>query len=193
MSTRYDSDWVAGLLDTERRLGSIDPEGLLSASGLRQGMTVVDYGCGPGFFTLPAAEIVGPEGLVYAVDVEPRMVSLVAARAAESAPDNVRALLNETGAAPLGEAVADFAICALVMHYYDDHDGRVGLARDLGRLAAPASRVLLVQRQPDGPRGPSHGISFEETSAIMAEGGFECDGPRQLVEGQYTAIATKQS
>ena len=192
MSARYDKEWVARQLNAERRLGPLSPEQLLSSSGVKAGMTVVDYGCGPGFFTLPAAGIVGPEGLAYALDIEQRMVSLVASRATESGYANVRAVLNDADDAPLPDAIADFAICVLVMHYREERDGRVAIARDLGRLVKPGSRVLLVQWNPDWSDGQSHGISFEETAAIMAEGGFGCDGPNPLAERQYVAISTKR-
>ena len=192
MSPRYDAEWVTDLTNTERRLGVIGPEELLSQSGLRAGMTVVDYGCGPGFLTLPAAGIVGPEGLVYAVDIEPRMVSLISSKASEFGHHNVRAVLNETGTAPLPDEIADFAICALVMHYRDGHDGRAELARDLGRLVAPGGRVLIIQRELDPDKGRHNGLSVEQTSALMAEGGFDCAGPQPLVEGQYTLVATKR-
>jgi 23S rRNA U2552 (ribose-2'-O)-methylase RlmE/FtsJ len=38
--------------------------------GLQPGMTVVDYGCGPGCYTRRFARLVGPQGKVYAVDVQ---------------------------------------------------------------------------------------------------------------------------
>jgi ubiquinone/menaquinone biosynthesis C-methylase UbiE len=192
MSPRYDAEWVANLLDAERRLGSISPDELLLRSGLSDGMTVVDYGCGPGFFTLPAANVVGPQDLVYAVDIEPRMVALVADRAAKSGHQNVRAVLNEAGTAPLPDAIAHFAICALVMHYREGHDGRVALARDLGRLVTLGGRVLLIQWKPDPDEGTTHRASFEQISAVMAEVGFDCDAPQPLVEGQYMLTATKR-
>ena len=84
MSPRYDAEWIGNLLDTERRLGGVGPEEFLKNAGLRSGDTVVDVGCGPGFMTLPAAELVGPNGRVYAVDIKQPMLNLVDTRAAEA-------------------------------------------------------------------------------------------------------------
>ena len=95
MCARYDKEWIASLLDVEDRLGDTTPERCLRDAGVTAGQTVVDYGCGPGLFTFPAAEIVGAEGKVYAVDIEPRMTTLIAGRAAELGSQNVTALLNE--------------------------------------------------------------------------------------------------
>lgn len=47
---------------------------------LNKGDTVVDLGCGPGFFTLPMAELVGPSGRVIAVDLQQEMLDLVSAK-----------------------------------------------------------------------------------------------------------------
>ena len=62
MCARYDKDWIASLLDVENRLGDTTPEQCLRDAGVTAGQTVVDYGCGPGLFTFPAAEIVGAGG-----------------------------------------------------------------------------------------------------------------------------------
>lgn len=182
MSPRYDADWIANLLNAERRLGPTTPDDILLQSGLSEGMTAVDYGCGPGFFTLPAARVVGPEGLVYAVDIEPRMVRLVAERAAERGHQNVRTVLNASGTVGLPDAITQFAICAQVMHYPEDDEGRVALARDLWRLVTPGGRVLLIHQEP---------ISYEQTSSVMAQVGFSSDARQPLVESWYMFIATK--
>jgi ubiquinone/menaquinone biosynthesis C-methylase UbiE len=54
-----------------------NPYKLLKAAGLEKGYKVLEVGCGPGFFTIPAARIVGDEGHVYAVDIHPRAVERV--------------------------------------------------------------------------------------------------------------------
>ena len=45
-----------------------DPEAILRSAGIGKGMTVADRGCGPGFFTLPLASMMGDSGRVFAVD-----------------------------------------------------------------------------------------------------------------------------
>ena len=46
-----------------------NPYKLLKAAGIQKGMKVLEVGCGPGVFTIPAAELVGEERVVYAVDI----------------------------------------------------------------------------------------------------------------------------
>ena len=54
-----------------------DPYKALNAAGLQPGQKVLEVGCGPGFFTLPAARIVGEAGSVLALDVNPLAVEHV--------------------------------------------------------------------------------------------------------------------
>ena len=69
MADRYGDEWKAGLLDPERRFVGLGVADFLEEAGLGSGMTMVDYGCGPGFVTLRAGEMVGPAGRVYALDI----------------------------------------------------------------------------------------------------------------------------
>jgi ubiquinone/menaquinone biosynthesis C-methylase UbiE len=64
--------WVRRLINRPKRI--LRPH-------VATGDTVVDLGCGPGFFTLPLAELVGPEGRVVAVDVQEGMLEIVRTRA----------------------------------------------------------------------------------------------------------------
>jgi len=54
-----------------------DPYKRLRVAGLKRGQKVLEVGCGPGFFTIPAAKIVGEEGAVYAADVHPLAIERV--------------------------------------------------------------------------------------------------------------------
>jgi ubiquinone/menaquinone biosynthesis C-methylase UbiE len=63
------------MLDNPLRSLLIRPNRLLR-SHVRPGMTVLDVGCGPGFFTGVMAGLVGPEGTVIAADLQPEMLDL---------------------------------------------------------------------------------------------------------------------
>ena len=69
-----------------------NPYKLLNAAGLKEGQKVVEVGCGPGFFTIPAARIVGDEGHIYAVDVHPRAVDRVKKKIEKTSLTNVTPL-----------------------------------------------------------------------------------------------------
>ncbi|OYD16522.1 hypothetical protein CH333_03210 [candidate division WOR-3 bacterium JGI_Cruoil_03_44_89] len=54
-----------------------NPYKLLKTAGLKPGQKVLEVGCGPGFFTIPATKIVGKEGFIYAIDVHPLAIERV--------------------------------------------------------------------------------------------------------------------
>ena len=56
------------------------PDQVVGALGLKAGETACDIGSGPGYFTLRLARAVGPSGLVYAIDVESRMLQALRER-----------------------------------------------------------------------------------------------------------------
>ena len=190
MSERYTKEWVASLLDGDERFGEADPGQMLSGLGVTAGSTVVDYGCGPGLFTLAAARLVGPRGKVYAVDLEPRMVELVGKRAAETGLGNVAAVASDGLRAALPDGVADFIICVQIMHYQNTRRDRVAVARDLGRLLKQNGRVMVVQWAPK--RGAS-GVSYRALAAIMRDAGLVTDGAHPLTDQLYRTLAHKRT
>lgn len=53
------------------------PRDLLEEAGLAPGFQVLDYGCGPGGYVVDAADMVGEEGKVYALDIHPLAIQQV--------------------------------------------------------------------------------------------------------------------
>src|SRR6056297_2600060 len=69
-----------------------DPYRVLESAGVSEGQQVLEVGCGPGFFTVPAAEIVGEKGSVHAIDISPVAVNHVKKKVIEYSVDNVTVL-----------------------------------------------------------------------------------------------------
>ena len=67
---------------------------LLDRAGVREGMRVLDAGCGPGRVTIPLAQRVGPEGEVVALDVQQAMLERVSVNVARAGLTNVRTVLG---------------------------------------------------------------------------------------------------
>ena len=83
-----------------------NPYKLLKAAGLEDGYKVLEVGCGPGFFTIPAARIAGDEGHVYVVDIHPRAVERVKKKIEKEALSNITAsCVNASDTGLPGESV----------------------------------------------------------------------------------------
>lgn len=77
--------WIFRLRDWLR-----PPVGILQEEEINPGMTIMDFGCGPGSFSLAAAQLVGNDGLVYAVDIHPRAIRAVQKAAEKKRLKNIR-------------------------------------------------------------------------------------------------------
>src|SRR5688572_17200303 len=76
---KFDASMRGHLLDP-KRARHLPAKKILSKFPLTAGTAAVDIGCGPGYWTIPMAEIVGPTGIVYAVDLEEAMLGDLRAR-----------------------------------------------------------------------------------------------------------------
>ena len=79
-------------MTSERRQQAVKPLDLLKRAGVQAGDQVLDWGCGAGFFALPAAGLVGEAGSIVAVDVQPEMVAATQQAAAEAGLAKVRVM-----------------------------------------------------------------------------------------------------
>jgi len=84
--------------------------------GIREGMTVVDYGCGPGRYTTRFARLVGPQGLVYAVDIHEMAIEAARHRIRKQHTENVIPMLAKGYHSGLPEHIADM-VCAIDMFF----------------------------------------------------------------------------
>jgi precorrin-6B methylase 2 len=109
---------------------------VLAKAGLRQGFKVVDYGCGPGVYSIGAAQIVGDNGKVYAVDSRERPLERVREKAAAANLHNIETIKQARDEIKIpGEDVSiDAVIIYDVLHDINDI---TGLLREASRVLKP--------------------------------------------------------
>ena len=88
------------LLDSPVRRWFNDPVKTLKAAGVQPGLDILEVGCGTGFFTIPAAEMLGDEGFIHAFDIHPLAVEETAIKIRDARLSNVK--LTETDALDTG-------------------------------------------------------------------------------------------
>ncbi|HSV97088.1 MAG TPA: class I SAM-dependent methyltransferase [Spirochaetota bacterium] len=90
----------------------ISPRRRLVAAGVREGSRVLDFGCGPGTYSIEAARVAGPAGRVYALDIHPLAARRVEEVAAREGLSNINTIVSD-GATGLEEKSVD------VILFYD--------------------------------------------------------------------------
>uniref|UniRef100_UPI00404A6165 class I SAM-dependent methyltransferase n=1 Tax=Desulfobacca sp. TaxID=2067990 RepID=UPI00404A6165 len=148
----FNPDRMESLL-SERRQQAVRPRALLQRAGLQAGATVLDWGCGAGFFALPAAQLVGPSGLVIGVDLQPEMVAATQEAASRAGLTNLRVILAPGPYdLPPDLPAVDWVLLAYILHEVDAPERLLQLAQ---RTLKPQGRLLVVEWPKEaGPHGP---------------------------------------
>lgn len=193
---RFDPSKARNLLDPTRRLIA-DPVQMVREMGVKPGLRVGDFGCGPGFFTPALLEVVGPAGRVVAVDDEPAMLELLRERLPQPAP-RVQILAADVRATGLPAAALDGVFFAFTLHEVES----LLALREAWRVLTPGGVVLALEwgtapcpERGDGrPAGPpmDHRLSVEKLAGLMEEVGFrEISGGERLGGCQYWRTGRK--
>ena len=146
---------------------------------------VVEFGCGYGTFTVPAAEMVS--GTVHTIDLETEMTESTRARAAAAGLANLCVHRRDFVADGTGlpEASVDYAMLFNVLHAVDP----VALLREACRVLVPGGEagILHWNRDPDTPRGPPMGIRPrpEQCCAWAEEAGLRVLAPSIIALPPY--------
>ena len=145
---------------------------LLEALEIKKGQRICDLGCGNGFYTLELARRVGPEGLVYAVDIQPEMLTMLARRAAAEGFDNIRPILGTFVDPRLPRGEVDVVLCIDVYHEFSHPE--LMLARIRESLSADGRLVLAEFRgeDPAVPIKPLHKMTKAQVRAELEPAGF---------------------
>lgn len=131
-----------------------DPAGTLAALECRGGVgDVIEFGCGYGTFTIPAARMI--EGRVFAFDIDPDMVAATVAKAAAARTPNVIAEVRDFVADGCGVAdgQAGYVMLFNILHI----ENPIQLLGEALRVLAPGGKVGIIHWRSDieTPRGPS--------------------------------------
>jgi ubiquinone/menaquinone biosynthesis C-methylase UbiE len=189
MPQKFDPRMKDQLL-TEERQKLLQPAKLLRSVGLRAGETLADIGCGPGFFTLPAAEIVGMRGLVYAADIQGDMLSAVKTRAAEAKLTNVQVIKSSDTQVPIPPESVDIALLAFTLHEIDQ---RARFLHRVSRLLKPAGKLVIIEweTQSDAPGPPASArIAADDVIKDAEAAGLTLAEQRSLNVYHYLCILT---
>lgn len=158
--------WLGYLLASPVRRLWQDPAGILRPF-VREGMTVVEPGCGMGFFTIELARLVGSSGRVIALDLQPRMLSGLARRTRRAGlADRIDARLVQPASLGVDNlaGAADFVLAFAVVHELPDAPR---FFAEMHATLKPGGRMLVAE-----PRNHVSDGDFAAMIDLAARAGF---------------------
>jgi ubiquinone/menaquinone biosynthesis C-methylase UbiE len=167
-----------------------NPEAILKESGLKPGMTLIDLGCGEGFFTIPAARYIGLTGKVYGVDVDRTGIQNLQEKARAEGLTNIELIAGTAEETGVCSGCADIVFLGIVLHDFENPP-RV-LVNTLKMLKPGGRLVNLDWKKENMNIGPPLTKRFDEVTAarLIESAGFKIQSTKNSGQFHYLIIAT---
>ncbi len=159
--------WIGYFLASPLRRFFHKPEQIVSPY-LKEGMTVLEVGPGMGFFTLPMARLIGPQGKIVCIDVQEQMIKSLVRRATRAGlADRIITRLTSGDSLQVEDFAnhVDFALLFAVVHEVPDQEK---LFREVLATLKEGSFVLISE-----PEGHVTTDGFSQTLAVAKRVGFD--------------------
>jgi ubiquinone/menaquinone biosynthesis C-methylase UbiE len=171
----------------------VNPGEIIAQTGIGPGHVVVDIGCGGGFYTLPAAQAVGPTGTVYAVDILESKLAVTQSLARQMGHKNVVILKADVDKPILEieEGSVDAVIVASIIHQVYSKES---LIKNVYRMLKTGGAVVAVDWKKEvTPFGPALEVrvSPEDLTTLMTKSGFRKTKEIPTDSFHYGLIFTK--
>jgi SAM-dependent methyltransferase len=180
----------AGWLERTERDEEEAPDVALSVLKIPKGAIVADIGAGSGFITERLASRVGPTGRVFANDVQPQMLELLAKRLARRKIANVTLVQGELDDPKLPAASVDLEIMVDVYHEFSQPQA---MLRRLREALKPGGRMVLLEYRKEDPAipiRPEHKMSVAEAKLEVETEGFTLAKVDESLPRQHILIFT---
>ena len=161
--------WVAYTFDNPLRKLFHNP-GKIFRDHIKEGMTVMDVGCGMGYFSIGMAKLVGAKGKVIAVDLQQKMLDVMQRRAGRhGVADRIIAHRCESDSLGLG-GPADFILAFWMVHEVGDKEQ---FFQQLRSILSSDGKILIAE-----PKMHVTAEKLNKTIEIAQDNGWRyCDAP----------------
>ncbi|MDD5456277.1 MAG: methyltransferase domain-containing protein [Candidatus Margulisbacteria bacterium] len=171
MTHKFKSENISRLDNPERRV-ILPPKKLLQELGLKSNDRMLDVGAGIGYFSFPAAEIVGESGKVTAVDTSPEMIKELQARISNASTNNIETIISKEYSFGVSENYFDFVLISLVLH---EIEGKLRFIKAAHAALKKSGTLAIIEwiRQPTVEDRNRHDrISKTDAMLIIPQAGF---------------------
>jgi ubiquinone/menaquinone biosynthesis C-methylase UbiE len=182
------ADW----LERPDREEEQKPDEIIRKMSLKNGDVVADIGAGTGYFTRRLAKAVAPSGQVYAVDIQPEMLSRLRENMEKAGARNVVVVLGETDDPKLPPESLDWIL--LVNTYHEMQQPKASLARMREALKS-SGKVALVEARLEGDSAAhvpkEHRMSTKQVLAEWQPAGFRLVDLYEFLPTQHFFVFEK--
>ena len=165
------------IFDSPGRDARLQINRVMDVLGIAPAKSVADIGAGSGWFTVRAAQRVGSDGFVYAVDINPEAVRYIGERAHKQRLNDVRTILSEADNPRLPATSVD---AVLLLKTYHEIAHPVTLLRNLRSSLHPGAKVGIIDRNGNGE---NHGIEKDVVVREAKQAGYTMLHEYDFVKG----------
>ncbi|MBI3491589.1 MAG: class I SAM-dependent methyltransferase, partial [Acidobacteria bacterium] len=180
------ADW----LERHEREEEEDPDMAISVLRIAKGASVADIGAGSGYITMKLASRVGPTGKVYANDIQPQMLQMLAKRLAAKKIANVILVQGAIDDPRLPPESVDLELLIDVYHEFSQPQA---MLRGLRAALKPGGRLVLLEYRKEDPTVPiklEHKMTVAEAKMEVEAEGFTLSKVDEVLPRQHILIFT---
>ncbi|AGF58240.1 ubiquinone/menaquinone biosynthesis C-methylase UbiE [Clostridium saccharoperbutylacetonicum] len=178
-------------LDNEKRRELLPPKQTLINLHLQEEEIMADIGCGIGYFSIPASEVVGEKGKIFAMDISTEMLEEVKIRISDNHISNIEPVLTKENDLILESNKVTFAFISLVLHEADDIKN---FLKEVKRIITPNGKIAIVEwEKVSSEFGPpiNHRLDRMYLMKLLDELGFSTIESIDIGENFYGIVAQK--
>ncbi len=170
--------------ERESRVEDLQIPRVLATLGVEPGMSIADIGAGSGLFSRPLARAVGEEGVVYAVDIAPGMLSHIEATAEAQGLENLRTVLGDAADPKLPRPV-DLILMSDMLHQVRDKEGYL---RNLRPYLEAGGRIAVIDLLRNWPTRPDMSYTLDDLEQMMGRLGYRTLETHDFILDHFFAV-----
>jgi ubiquinone/menaquinone biosynthesis C-methylase UbiE len=123
----------------------INPDLIINAIGIEKGSVVADFGCGSGYFSLPIAQKIGENGILYALDILPQSLEMINGYAKTMGLTNIiakRVNLEKNNGSTLDEGICDWVIMKDMLF---QNKLKINIIKEAYRVLRNGGKILVIE------------------------------------------------
>jgi ubiquinone/menaquinone biosynthesis C-methylase UbiE len=178
-------------LDNEERRKLLPPHEILIDMGLKEGNVMADIGCGIGYFTFPASEIVGNSGKIFAMDISLEMLEEIEKKIEENNISNITTILTGENDFKIPAKTITVAFISTVLHEIENKEK---FLYEVNRVLLNGGRIGIIEWEKiESEFGPplEHRLSQEYVQHLLEDIGFRNVNTESIGEYFYAITGEK--